>query len=90
MFFWQHLAEDLKVIISDAVKDATIYARELAQQSDQNALATLHVQGRIEIHQLSHHQRQLWRNKMLRLYSATNDEVEKKLIEKIIDYQPAN
>ena len=80
MFFWQHLAEDLKVIISDAVKDATIYARELA----------LHVQGRIQIHQLSHHQRQLWRNKMLRLYSATNDEVEKKLIEKIIHYQPVN
>lgn len=88
--FWSNLPDDLKIIVNDAVKDATVYSRELAQQVDQEALEQLQSRTGIQISQISNSHRQLWRKNMLKLYSETCNGVEKKLIEQVASYQDIN
>jgi C4-dicarboxylate-binding protein DctP len=90
MLFWQQLPEDLKVIVTDAVKDATDYARDLALQSDQDALKKITAEKQISLHQLNFDQRQFWRDRMLKFYSKTINEVEKSLIDQFLNYQFIN
>ena len=80
---WEELSEDLKVIVSEAVKDATMYARELAEQSDQQALENLRADDRVAIHQPSQGQWNLWQKTMLQLYSQQCDAVEMDFIEQV-------
>jgi len=89
-YFWSSLPDDLKIIVADAVKDATTYSRELAQQVDQEALEQLQNQKNIQVSKMSQRHRQLWRNNMLKLYTETCNGVEKKLIEQVANYQTIN
>ena len=81
---WEGLPEDLKVIVTEAVKDATMYARELAEQSDQQALENLLAEDRVAIHQPSQGQWSLWQKTMLQLYSQQCDAVEMNFIEQVV------
>ena len=81
--FWNKLPEDLKVIVADAVKDATHYARELAEQADREALKQILDEERISVHQPTERQWQLWQKTLLRLYSQQCDEVELNFIEQV-------
>lgn len=87
--FWRALPEDLKIIITDATKDATTYARELAQQSNLTALTKLKTNGDIQINSVSYNKRRQWRQKTLYFYSQTCNNSERKLIEKIANYHPS-
>lgn len=88
--FWSQLPDDLKIIVNDAVKDATQYSRELAQQIDDKALVQLQKQGTVQISRISRDHRQSWRNNLLELYSKTSHGVEKELIEQVANYHHIN
>ena len=63
--FWNGLPEDLKIIIQDAVVNATEYATEMADKADQDAYAKLRQQDRINIHPVGKDSRKLWQTKVL-------------------------
>ena len=64
--FWNSLPEDLKIIIQDAVVNATEYATEMADQADQEAYAKLRQQERINLHPVGMDSRKLWQKKVLK------------------------
>lgn len=86
--FWHALPEDLKIIITDAIKDATTYARELAQQSNVTATTKLKASSCIKVNSLSPNKRHLWRQKTLIFYSQSCKRSERQLIERIANYHP--
>ncbi len=63
--FWNGLPEDLKIIIQEAVVNATEYATEMADKADQDAYAKLRQQDRINIHPVGKDSRKLWQKKVL-------------------------
>ncbi len=83
--FWHHLPDDLKVIVADAVNDATVYARELSEQSDQQALDEISASGLMKIHRLSQVQWNHWQEKMLLFYSETCSKVELSFIKRVTE-----
>lgn len=83
--FWRNLPEDLRVIINDAVKDATAYARELSLQAEQRALKRLADDPQIQLSRLSHKQYDNWRNTVLTRYLGECPAPETELIREIVD-----
>lgn len=82
--FWDELPEDLKVIVSGAIKDATVYARELMTQADKLALQKQKKRGRFRFHRLTPEQRTAWQKVMLRVYRQHFPEKELHFIEMIL------
>jgi len=74
--FWANLPDDLKIILSGAVKDATYYARELAEQTDQNALESFAERKDQNLYALTKTERKQWHKKLQQLYSAHLDQVK--------------
>ncbi|MDT8421276.1 MAG: hypothetical protein RQ754_12670 [Desulfuromonadales bacterium] len=74
--FWERLPEDLKIILSGAVKDATDYARELAEQADQKALVALAGRPEVKLYHLPPAERSLWQKKFRQLYPEQLDKVK--------------
>ncbi|PLX88369.1 MAG: hypothetical protein C0619_12930 [Desulfuromonas sp.] len=74
--FWGSLPDDLKVILSGAVKDATYYARELAEQADQKALENLAERKDLNLYALANAERNQWQKKLRQLYSEHLDKVK--------------
>lgn len=88
--FWLELPGDLRIIISDAVKDATAYTRELAQQAELNALRQLRANDDVQIVPLDYTERCQWRQKTLNIYSQICNSSEIQLIDRISNYHPNN
>ena len=81
--FWDQLPEDMKVIISGAVQDATLYARELADQADKKALERLKEDATISIHLLSAQQLSRWQEAMRQVYEQSTDQAKMKIVDTI-------
>jgi len=82
--FWDSLPEDLKVIISGAISDATVYARELMAQADRLALQQQKELGRYRLHWLTPEQRTAWQMAMMQLYRKHFTGKELQFIEMIL------
>lgn len=80
--FWQQLPEDLKIIITGALQDATPYFRELAQQEETEALRRL-AEAKIEIHRLTPLQRSRWQQKAQQAYKLLLNNEDLELVKKI-------
>ena len=63
--FWNQLPEDLRVIITGAIKDASAYIRELAEQADKEALLQLKNIEHTKTVPFSKEQRTFWQKKAL-------------------------
>jgi C4-dicarboxylate-binding protein DctP len=83
--FWERLPEDLQVIAESAIKDATSYARELAEQTDQTALASLRSDSQLTILSLPAAQRASWEETMQKIFRASLDMEKQSLIAIITD-----
>lgn len=84
---WQSLPADLQIIVMDAVKDATTYARELALQSDQDALGKLMKQRRQQVRNYPADQYRKSRMAALEFYRRHCTAKQNELIDKIISVE---
>jgi C4-dicarboxylate-binding protein DctP len=82
--FWDGLPEDLKVIVKGAVKDATLYFRELAQQQERQSLRKLK-NGPLKVHRLTSAQRRDWQAEMQRIYPQLMGNADLQIVESILN-----
>ncbi|MBI3347981.1 MAG: TRAP transporter substrate-binding protein [Burkholderiales bacterium] len=59
--FWDGLPADIQAALGDAMKQATDYEIHLVAQENQDALAELRKSGRMQVHDLSDAEREVWR-----------------------------
>ncbi len=90
--FWSTLPDDIRIIIAEAIKDATLYARELAQQKDDEALARILSRSGVKVHCWNRQTQQQWRTAMLHQYGSSNNYAagEKDLIDRVAHYHRVN
>lgn len=60
--FWDGLPADLQAALADAMKQATAFEIHLVAQENQDALAELRKNGRMQVHDLSDTEREVWRS----------------------------
>lgn len=84
--FWGSLPDDLKVIITGAVNDATLYLRELAEQHDNETLESLRKDDRIKVQTLPVEQRMKWHKTMLGHYKKSMDREKLEIVDNIIKH----
>ena len=84
--FWDATPDDLKIIIIGAIKDATLYFRELAQQDELQSLAAL--RGTLTIHNLSPGQRNDWQIDAQRNYPHPMSSIDRQMIDIISNLDP--
>jgi C4-dicarboxylate-binding protein DctP len=78
--FWSGIPDDLRVILEGAMRDATRYANDIAQQENDTALAGIRAAGKTEIIALDAQQKAAWRSAMLPVYRDMEARVGKDLI----------
>ena len=66
--FWDGLPADLRAVLEQAMKDATVYEREVAQQENDRALAGIRALKKTEIYQLNDAERGAWQKVFRALY----------------------
>ena len=87
--FWDATPDNLKVIIMGAIKDATLYFRELAQQEELQSLKTLK-SGTMKIYTPTPIQRKNWQTEARETYPHAMSDADLQLIEVISNLAPAN
>jgi C4-dicarboxylate-binding protein DctP len=78
--FWSALPGDLRDVLEGAMRDATRYANDIAQQENDTALAGIKAAGRTEIITLDAQQKAAWRKAMQPVYGEMEARVGKDLV----------
>jgi C4-dicarboxylate-binding protein DctP len=58
--FWDELPEDVRANLEKAMAEATVYANEIAQAENDNALAAMKAAGKTEFYELTAEDRKAW------------------------------
>ena len=85
--FWNRLPEDLKVIISGTLQDATGYARELSQQAERKNLTKLITDRSMIVQRLSLTQQLAWQAESKKIYSQLVPDIDQQIIKSILAEQ---
>lgn len=81
MKFWEGLPADIRKELEAAMKDATVYANDIAQKENDDSLAAIKASGKTTIYELSAAEREAWRKAMLPVHKEMEGRVGKDLIE---------
>jgi len=81
--FWDGLKPDIRSQLEKAMRDATVYERQIAQQENDNALAGVKAAGTTEIYVLPDAGRRAWQQALLPVHEQFADVVGKDTIQAI-------
>jgi len=81
--FWDGLPDDIRVGLEGAMREATIYANEIAQRENERDLADVKKRGKTTIYQLSAQEQLEWRHAMLPVQQQMAKSIGTELIEAI-------
>jgi C4-dicarboxylate-binding protein DctP len=79
--FWKSLNDQQRDLISQAMKEATVYGNKLALDMDVTYLKKVKESGKTAVHELTPAQRKLWRAKMVAIYPEFYETIGKDLID---------
>jgi len=79
--FWSSLNEQQRALISQAMKESTVYGNKLAQKMDEDYLAKVKESGKTTVHELTPAQRKAWKKALLPIYPEFYDSIGKDLID---------
>jgi C4-dicarboxylate-binding protein DctP len=82
--FWKKLSDDQKALITQAMKEATVYGNDLAKKMDDDYMAKIKATGKTKIHELTPAQRKAWKDKMLAIYPEFYKVIGKGLIDEAV------
>lgn len=82
--FWHKLTDAQRALITQAMREATIYGNKLAKKMSEDYLAKIKATGKVRIHYLTPAQRNAWKAKMLTIYPKFYKVIGKKLIDEAI------
>lgn len=78
--FWRKIPDDLKLIITEAIAETTLFVRTIAAQVNADYLEKITSSGTIKIHTLTPAQRSVWQTKMFEIYPDFYDIIGEELI----------
>ncbi|HEY1150175.1 MAG TPA: TRAP transporter substrate-binding protein [Pseudoduganella sp.] len=78
--FWDGLPADIRTQLEGAMKEATKYANQIAQQENDEALEGIRKAGKTEIYKLTPQEKAEWRKALLPVQKTVEDRVGKDLI----------
>ncbi|MFN3868246.1 MAG: TRAP transporter substrate-binding protein [Hyphomicrobiaceae bacterium] len=81
--FWEGLPADVRTALDKAMAEATVYANEIAQQENDDALAAMKAAGKTEFHELTADEKKAWKEKLMVVHQEVAGRVGKDLIESI-------
>ncbi|MBV8624253.1 MAG: TRAP transporter substrate-binding protein [Herbaspirillum sp.] len=81
--FWEALPADVRSQLEGAMKDATVYANNIAQKENDDALAAIKASGKTKVYYLSEEEKAEWRRALLPVHKSMAGRVGQDLIEAI-------
>lgn len=81
--FWEGLPKDIRATLEQAMKEATGYERDIAQQENDEALAKIKAAGTTQIYVLTPKEREEWRQALLPVHKEFESVVGKDNIDAI-------
>jgi C4-dicarboxylate-binding protein DctP len=78
--FWDGLPADIRTQLEGAMKEATRYANQIAQQENDEALEAIRKSGKTEVYVLTPQEKEEWRKALLPVQKTVEDRVGKDLI----------
>lgn len=82
--FWDSLPSASRTIIERALREATIYGNNLAEQDNAEALALLKENQKLRFHTLSDKEEQAWRKAMLPVRTDLENRVGKAIVSAVV------
>jgi C4-dicarboxylate-binding protein DctP len=83
--FWDGLTEDQRALISQAMKEATVYERSIAQQENDDSLAKVREAKTTEIYTLTPAERAEWMKALLPVHKEFEGVVGKENLQEVYD-----
>lgn len=81
--FWDGLPDDVRVALTQAMKEATSYEKAIAQRDNDAALAAIRKSGRTEIYALSLREQAEWRRALEPVQRSLQERIGRELISAI-------
>jgi C4-dicarboxylate-binding protein DctP len=78
--FWDGLPTDVRQQLEQAMKEATVYANEIAEQENDAALAAIKAAGKTEIYYLTPQEKEQWRQTLLPVHTEMAPRIGKDLV----------
>ncbi len=78
--FWDGLPPDIRQQLEEAMKEATVYANEIAQQENDAALAAIKASGKTDVYYLTPQEKDQWRQALLPVHTEMASRVGKDLV----------
>jgi C4-dicarboxylate-binding protein DctP len=78
--FWDSLPPDVRQQLEQAMKEATVYANDIAQQENDDALAGIKTSGKTEVYYLTPQEKEQWRQALLPVHTEMASRVGKDLV----------
>ena len=91
--FWDRLPADIRTTLEQAMKEATDYANQIADEENAKALAAIKAAGTTEVHDLTPAELAAWRRALIPVHQEVADRVGADLIQaiyKATNFQPTN
>ncbi len=81
--FWAELPPDIREALTQAMQEATVFERDIAQKSNDDALANVIAANTTEVYVLSPGERIAWHQTLLPVYQEFEDVIGKYLIKSV-------
>jgi C4-dicarboxylate-binding protein DctP len=89
--FWRGLPDDVRRTLVDALRDATIFANDIASEANNDALADIERSGKTQVARLSPRERAEWKRRLIGVHREMEPTVGKDLLQSIYretDFEP--
>lgn len=83
--FWDGLTEDQRKLLAQAMKEATVYERSIAQQENDDSLAKVRAAKTTEIYALTEAERAEWMKALVPVHKEFEDVIGKENIQEVYD-----
>jgi len=81
--FWESLPADIRTILEGAMKDATVFANNVAKKDNDEAMAAVKKSGRSEIITLTPKERAVWKKTMDKAHKENTDRIGADLVKEV-------
>jgi C4-dicarboxylate-binding protein DctP len=81
--FWEGLPADIRTTLEGAMKEATKFTNDIAQQQNDEAIEKMKASGKIQIITLTQDEKKVWKKAMLKVHRDNEATIGKELIQEI-------
>jgi C4-dicarboxylate-binding protein DctP len=81
--FWEGLPADLRTSLSEALRDATTFANDIASESNNDALESLRASGKTEVIRLTPQEKAEWKKALVQVHRKMGRQIGEDLVRSI-------